>query len=578
MSNLSKKKREKLIDFLNILRENNNDNEEYLQAIGEIETELNSKKYGLVWEKHEEEVDVKMKTNIPVFTEVKDREIEANKNGKYNFLLEGDNLHSLKLLQKTHNGKIDVIYIDPPYNTGNNDFIYNDKMIGEDDGYRHSKWLSFMSERLEIAKTILSDEGLIFISIDDNELAQLKLLCDHIFGEKNFIATINIQTARNVYGPKASSLNKTIVKVKEYLFVYTKNKERIDFLNPLKTSKRNKFDSHFNRAIIDNKIVSWKSIIEKDKYILKELAKYNLTLSHRNLEIVFTLNNKLYQYFLKEYSSKIYQDSAFTSKIIGYEKELGKGKVVKINEIYVFQGLDGKSKPRFLTPLSKSITQSDDYLGELSDTAYRGNSWDYSDDMNNIGKEGGVAFKSGKKPLRLIKDILKLINNKNAIILDFFAGSGTTGHAVMQLNKEDGGSRTYIMCTNNENKIAEEITYKRMVNIQSELPHNLKYYKTDFIDKDDEELTDKMLEHIEEMVQLERGVKIDNNEYVLVLSDSDADKLTANISKYDKLKAIYMSSDVLLSGKQKRILEDYEINIIPDYYFGFELREAGLIW
>lgn len=190
MANLSQIKREKMLRFLEILKEQHSDDESLI-ALNQIEKELTSKKYGLVWEEHEEEVDVKMQTHIPVFTEDEGREIVGNPESEdYNFLLEGDNLHSLKLLEKTHKGKIDVIYIDPPYNTKSKDFIYDDIKIGEDDGYRHSKWISFMQKRLEVAKNLLSNEGCIFISIDDNEQAPLKLLCDDIFGEKCFVANI----------------------------------------------------------------------------------------------------------------------------------------------------------------------------------------------------------------------------------------------------------------------------------------------------------------------------------------------------------------------------------------------------
>lgn len=184
MANLSKEKRDKMLAFLEELRKNNVDDKNLL-AINEIENFINEKKYGLVWEKHSEQVDTDLESNILVFTEEKEKKIVANEEEDYNFLLEGDNLHSLKLLEKTHGGKIDVIYIDPPYNTGNKDFKYNDTFIDKNDGYSHSKWLSFMERRLEIAKKLLTDDGVIFISIDDNEQAQLKLLCDSIFGEEN---------------------------------------------------------------------------------------------------------------------------------------------------------------------------------------------------------------------------------------------------------------------------------------------------------------------------------------------------------------------------------------------------------
>ena len=144
------------------------------------------KKYGLVWEDKPEEVEKLLEEQIPVFQEVKERAILNDADAPNHILIEGDNLHALTALSYTHAGKIDVIYIDPPYNTGNKDFVYNDSFVDTEDAYRHSKWLSFMSKRLKIAKKLLSDKGVIFISIDDNEQANLKLLCDNILGKDNF--------------------------------------------------------------------------------------------------------------------------------------------------------------------------------------------------------------------------------------------------------------------------------------------------------------------------------------------------------------------------------------------------------
>ena len=184
MANLSQEKRQRMLAFLDTIRQEHKDDDDVLIALGEIESELNAKKYGLVWEQHEEAVDVMMRTHIPVFTEDAGKEITCDESGVYNFLLEGDNLHSLRLLEKTHRGRIDVIYIDPPYNTGNS-FVYADENVDLNDAFRHSKWLSFMSTRLRIAHKLLSPDGLIFVSIDDNEQAQLKLLMDEIFSEDN---------------------------------------------------------------------------------------------------------------------------------------------------------------------------------------------------------------------------------------------------------------------------------------------------------------------------------------------------------------------------------------------------------
>ena len=180
MANLSKIKREKMFDYLEKLKVQNNDDEN-IRAITEIENALNEKKYGLVWEEHSEKVDEELIHNIPIFVEDEERKITVDEKLPYNFLLEGDNLHSLKLLEKTHKGKIDIIYIDPPYNTGNKDFIYDDSFVDKTDGYAHSKWLSFMEKRILIAMELLADDGYFFISINNYEFGQLKLLMDSLF-------------------------------------------------------------------------------------------------------------------------------------------------------------------------------------------------------------------------------------------------------------------------------------------------------------------------------------------------------------------------------------------------------------
>lgn len=177
------------------------------------------KKYGLVWEEKTEDVEEKLRNELPVLNEVKDRAIISEDDKAPNhIIIEGDNLEALITLSYTHEGKIDVIYIDPPYNTGNKDFVYNDSYVDSDDSFRHSKWLSFMNKRLKIAKRLLSERGVIFISIDDNEQAQLKLLCDEIFGNNSFFGDISWQRS---YSPRNDS--KGISSEKEHLLVYSKN-------------------------------------------------------------------------------------------------------------------------------------------------------------------------------------------------------------------------------------------------------------------------------------------------------------------------------------------------------------------
>lgn len=193
------------------------------------------------------------------------------------------------------------------------------------------------------------------------------------------------------------------------------------------------------------------------------------------------------------------------------------------------------------------------------------------------------------KPVELIKKLVKAYYKNDALILDFFAGSGTTAQAVLELNEEDGGSRRFIVCTNNENNICQEVTYQRIKTVltgrmasgceyKKRVKGNLKYYRTDFVDKNSDELVDELLEHIVEMIQLEYGVSINNSQYLIVMDDDEMDDLETNYNSYKNLKAVFLNQDVLLSTSQERMLQNVDTFIIPDYYFDFELREAGELW
>jgi adenine-specific DNA-methyltransferase len=175
------------------------------------------KKYGLVWEDKPEEVVEMCKEKLPVLKEIKDKEIITDKDKPVNLLIEGDNYHALSVLNYTHAGKVDVIYIDPPYNTGNKDFIFNDHYVDREDAYRHSKWLSFMEKRLKLAKNLLKDTGVIFISIDDNEVAQLKLLCDEIFGYENYVACAPRKTGA---GSAATRSPSELRKLNDFVLIF----------------------------------------------------------------------------------------------------------------------------------------------------------------------------------------------------------------------------------------------------------------------------------------------------------------------------------------------------------------------
>ena len=202
-----------LVDKIKSLKGLSND--EKADLIGLLRSH---KKYGLVWEEKAEDVEERLREQLPILNEVKERAILSDDADAPNhILIEGDNLEALTALSYSHEGKIDVIYIDPPYNTGNKDFVYNDSYVDNEDSYRHSKWLSFMHKRLKIAKRLLSEKGIIFISIDDNEMAQLKLLCNDIYGEHNFIAKFDWR--------KKTGANdaKDIAIVTESILLYAKN-------------------------------------------------------------------------------------------------------------------------------------------------------------------------------------------------------------------------------------------------------------------------------------------------------------------------------------------------------------------
>lgn len=206
-----------LVDKIKLLEGLSND--EKADLIGLLRSH---KKYGLVWEEKAEDVEERLREKLPILNEVKEHAIVSDDADAPNhILIEGDNLEALTALSYSHEGKIDVIYIDPPYNTGHKDFVYNDRYIGLDDSYRHSMWLSFMEKRLKIAKLLLSHNGVIFISIDDNEQANLKMLCDEIFKEKNFIAQM-------IWQQEKKHIGSFIGVNHEYMLVYAKNKDYIN--------------------------------------------------------------------------------------------------------------------------------------------------------------------------------------------------------------------------------------------------------------------------------------------------------------------------------------------------------------
>lgn len=525
---------------------------EDIEKLEELVRLLHTKKYGLVWEEHAEIVEEEMKTKIPVFVEDAGRKIVGNPDSEdYNFLLEGDNLHSLHLLEKTHSGKIDVIYIDPPYNTGNKDFIYNDKIVDKTDGYSHSKWLSFMSKRLEIARNLLSDKGVIFISIDDNEQAQLKLLCDEIFGQQNFIAQMAWEKKK-----KPSFLNKNLGSKFEYILSYSKNRDysipfSVDLTEkgkkyPLNNAGNSAMTLTFPPNSVDFSMPD--GIIEA-----QDMSAGNIKTELKN--DVYIKGGRNRNAFAL-YGEWRYSQSKL-DEIIQNNEKLSISKV-PFRPNHHKQGGEIKKMHDLLTQNYYDVGTNEDASSEL------------------VKLVGNNIF-SFPKPSKLISFLVKATtyNNKNCTILDFFAGSGTTGHAVAQLNREDGGNRKYILCTNNENKIAEEVTYKRLNNIQSDLPHNLKYFKTNFVDKTefpDFTLESELLKYITPLVELEFGIDISNPSVQIILTEEHLEALLQN-HELQAGATLFIHPDVFLDTKGQEQLSELQITLqeIPDYFFGKEL-------
>ena len=545
MANLSQEKRQRMLAFLETIREEHKDDDEVLIALGEIESELNAKKYGLVWERHEEAVDIQMRDNIPVFTECVDKEISTTTGG-VNFLLEGDNLHSLRLLEKTHAGRIDLIYIDPPYNTNNKEFIYDDSFVDKTDAFRHSKWLSFMHERLLLVKQLLSKNGSIFISIDSNEQAQLKLLCDEIFGEENFVDMIS-------WFKKASPSNDAqyFSNDIEYILVYARDKS---VWRPHRLPLNEKQMKYYTNPDNDSR-GPWNS------------ATYTCNKSKEQ-------RPSLYYPITNPYTGEEVWPKE--TAVWAYSKEQCEE---HIKNNMLFWGVDGKAKyPRFKKFLSN-------HQGVVNRTL-----WHYDDVNHTQGasaelKSLDIIGFATPKPTRLIDRIIRIASEDNSIILDFFAGSGTTAHAVLKYNHDhESSNRKFILCTNNENNICEEVTYERIKRViegygdVEGIPANLKYYRTDFVSKYSDSLTDELLDHIKEMIQLEHGINPDGNQYLLVLTDEEADALEQHWDEYKDVKALYVSRNVLFTTEQNMLFGDVDIHIIPDDYFKFELQEVGEAW
>ena len=450
----------------------NYDNWSKEELVREIQKLEKRKKYGIVWEDKPEQVALLCKEKLPILTEVKNKEIETDKDKSVNILIEGDNYHALSVLNYTHKGKIDVIYIDPPYNTGSSVWRYNNDYVDGEDAWRHSKWLSFMEKRLKLAKNLLNEKASIVIAIDGYELFSLGLLCDEVFGERNRLGIIAV-----VHKPEGRNQEKFFSTSHEYMLVYAKNKSKV----------------RFKKAIIDEKIKeSFDREDKKGKYRLNNYLR--LGGGDHNLR-----KNKPH-FFYQIYVSPDLKDITLEEKK-GYHQILP---ITKSGQERTWKTIRKTFMDRLKAEDIVAALDKDNNIqiyekyreekGQLIKTYWmdkRYNAINYGTNvLENILRSKLFDY---PKSVYLVLDILKIMSDRNSIILDFFAGSGTTAQSILELNNEDGGNRKFVLCTNNENKICEEVCYPRVEkiikgykNLKGEkiegLYGNLKYFHTDFVD------------------------------------------------------------------------------------------------
>ena len=550
-TNISKEKREKLVQKINAIKTyissatQDENTAQLLTYIADIEKDIKGKKYGLVFEEHRESIDEVLENNLPVLTE--DTDLFIDNGGQMNFLIEGDNLASLKLLEKTHKGKIDLIYIDPPYNRGIDDFKYDDNFISKADSYIHSKWISFISERLNIAKNMLSKSGAIFISIDDNEQANLKLICDSIFGEQNYAGMIpwRKRTAK-------TDVPFGISQDYEWILIYARSGEFNAF------TQRENQRKYFSTSDLPGR--EWRAHDLTTQRTAEERPNSAFTL-------IDPKNGKKYP---------VNPNRVWAVTIDTFPKYMAENRIIFPGD-YDFLKIS-KPQMRYFRDEDeeRAIRKTGNVAGVSATTtqlpATVGMTKEGTADLGELFERKAFPY---PKPVKLIKYLVQIgtINNNNSIILDFFAGSGTTGQAVMKLNAEDGGKRKFILCTNNENNICRDVTYERIKRViaKEDYKASLKYFKVDYLPISDKlyyEYADELLLHIRELVELENGINFSgNNEIAIVLTEAELDDFVASIP--ETCKAIYVGHDVLPTEEQEKIFakNKIKVNVIPEYYY-----------
>jgi adenine-specific DNA-methyltransferase len=604
--NVSKERREELLGGIGQIRDfiatspQDENTRRLLAYLNALEKDMKGKKFGLVFEQHREEIDHVLEGSVSVLTE--DESLAIDNGGQWNALIEGDNLASLDALSRALRGKVDLIYIDPPYNTGSRDFVYDDAYVDKNDAFPHSKWLSFMEPRLKVAHALLKRSGAIFVSNDDRENAELKLLMDEVFGPECFVSNISWQ---RTYSTRNDS--KGIVNEVEHILVYSKE----PCWQPNKLPRTEKMNSKYKNPDGDPR-GSWRS----DNPFAPNAATHQgmvYAIQHPFTgKLIYPSDRACWRYQQDQMLEIMNGWCEYGLEDIGDSKE--RAEVCGISEADV---RDGVKAIVLVKPVEKSRAEAKKVLesgpwprfffskngrGGIARKTYLGkvggqpptNFWPYSEVGHTdeakkelMGLFGGRAPFDTPKPTRLIKRVLEIGAGKDALVLDFFAGSGTTGQAVTELNAADGGTRRCILCTDNEANICSDITYPRWRTVitgrrgdgseySEGLPGSLRYYRVGFVPLDEDDyygLAEELLRHTKELVELENGVDFDTDPALAIaLTDEDLDALFAR-GESDSCEVLYLGHDVLLTDGQQAALEErgVEVREVPAYYY----RELG---
>ena len=637
MANLTKLKRDEMIKFLEELKKTHSDDES-IRAFNEIENTLTEKKFGLVFEEHTEHVDDMIRDNIPVVCADESRKICKDKNLPYNFIIEGDNLQALYLLEKTHRGKVDCIYIDPPYNTGARDWKYNNDYVDKNDKYRHSKWLSMMKSRLLMAKKLLNPrDSVLIVTIDEKEYLHLGVMLEELFPEAK------IQMITDVINPSGTMRQDEFSRVEEYLFICRLGKSIINktdknMLGNDDKSAKSRLWYPFNRsnnARIKSQGQFYPIYIDEEKRKIVEFGEPMPLNCHEDdfpkkdgLTAVFPYREDGSESIWGAIPStaKVWRDKGYL-RLGNYDKKTNRWSIQYIRSSWQKKLDDGEFGELSYNDIGVlDLDRALDTNRRVSPKSVwfqkSHNATDYGSNLlKSIFKDSRFTY---PKSLYSVHDVINffVMNKKSATIVDFFAGSGTTLHAVNLINAEDGGNRKCIMVTNNEvsdsvaknlnlkgfkpgdekweeQGIAKHVTWPRTVctiegkdikgnplvgnyfesdiKMSSGFNSNVKYFKCDWTPRKPEDylLSNALNLHIKEMIELENAIEVDEVENVIIYNRDDFNKYIMNEDNFNKIKKLWINQNIIFDTSELKLLNKKGFKYIAREYFGQELKEAS---